>query len=413
MPNYPSTSSLRSISQQHFRRDMTGPRSAARHNACAACTKSKRACDRQTPRCGRCADRGLGCQYPSRSRRGNNTALAPRLSAPVSDLFSTQTQGPIDILEYNLESRTLAEAIIPYAGPELSWFLVPDSWDIKHDFSSSHAPPYSLFKDLAEGLTGWLRDWVKNGHNIFIHRHLYGSSLPSCLEDAYTTLACYLTKTEETENMVLQIVENRATRLFQQATLLEGVETLDTKARLARTQALMVYTIIQLFDGCPRQRAIAEGSLLDLYQWCHQMRDSALEEAPRICAQIGQSRFGDGALESGIWRAWILSESLRRTWMIASSTINVYQARKDGWSVCPGMLMFTPRDGLWEAPSAWRWMQQLRNQSPLFDQSANSIELMKATRPAEIDAFTTKVLSVVLPSGEMDRWQDETIRIEG
>lgn len=385
----------------------------------------------------------MECLYPRGPRRGANTALAPRL--PVSEvdqrcqlrslphdpegsalnepLFAAHTRqngsgvprfsvAP-DMVRYNIERQSLASMVtIHYAEPGLSWFLAPDSLDIKHGFVTTPASPPSLFKSFAKGLQVWLQDWATHGHNAFLHRHLYQPSLPPCLEDAYTTLVTYLAKTEETEDMVLHILENRSERLYQQSILLEGLETLDTKAHLARTQALLVYTLIRLFDGCPRQCALAENSLDTLYQWCLQMRESAIAEAPRLYEELGLLRPGDGELESAIWRAWILSESLRRTWMIVASTTSIYKSKKDGLAGCLGFLMFTSRQGLWEAPNAWRWVQQLRKQSPLFIQSASAVEIMRETEPAEIDSFMNQVLSIVLSPEQIDRWAAKTTNIE-
>lgn len=417
---------------------MKDPRSGARQNACRACTKAKRACDRQVPHCGRCADRMEECTYPSRARRRENTALAPRpQAAAMGRLVEGDKRGSIsnrppgvrpqqsdtsvaripathEAFRYRLESQTLASTVtVHYAEPQLSWFLAPDSWDIKHGFVANPSPPSDAFKVFKKGAYGWLRDWAVHGHNIFLHRHLYQPGLPSCLEDAYTALVAYLFKTEETEDMVLQIIENRATSLCQQSALSEGAETLDIGAHLSRTQALLVYSFIRLFDGCPRQRALAEGTLFTMYEWCQQMRDAAVANTQRIHAELGLLRPGDGSMERATWRLWILSESLRRTWMLVSSTLSVYQAKKDGWSGCLGVLMFTTRQGLWEAPNAWQWAQQVRKQSPLFTQSVNALELMEGSAPAELDTFMNQVLSMILPSEDIDRWAAKTAQVEG
>ncbi|CAH0042529.1 unnamed protein product [Clonostachys rhizophaga] len=260
-------------------------------------------------------------------------------------------------------------------------------------------------------MRSWLKDWAKLGHNIFIHKHLYRSELPSCLEDAYTALTAYLAKTEETEDMVLRIIENRAASLHQQQSLmLEGFDRLDL--------ALLIYTLIRLVDGSPRQRALGEAAFSTLDQWCQEMRDAALTEAPRLYETLGQLRSNDvgggsGRAEFAVWQAWILSESLRRTWMLVSGTFYVYHDKANGWPGCSGFLMFTTRQGLWEAPNAWRWVQQVREQNPLFQQSVNLPGLMEDTSPAEIDSFTNQLLSILLSPEDITRWATRTAQIEG
>ena len=298
---------------------------------------------------------------------------------------------------------------VHYAEPELSFFLTQDSWDLKAEFMPNTIPSSTFYRGFVNILQGWLRDWSSRGHNIFIHPDLYPGGMPTCLEDAYMALAAYLSRTKETEALVFQIIENRVTSLRQQSVWFEGIETLDTRARLARTQALLVYTLIRVFDGCPRQRALAEDTFDTLSQWAAQMRDTALAEAPSIYEGLGGLRpGGDGRLEQALWQAWILSESVRRTWMLQSATLNLCQLQDGARTGCSGYLLFTIRQGLWEAPSAQRWVELVRDQNPLFAQSVDLLGLMEKTAPAEMDVFTSRILSVVLPAEQMDRWVART-----
>ena len=374
----------------------------------------------------------LGCQYSSRRHGSANHKLIPR--PPTTSLSERRTQklshaakqaSPVvfsaavssqqgdvtdcsSVLDVSNQEPSENQAVTwasigSYPEQEIPWFLTLDSWEIKPGHIIG-LPQSSLFKSFVKMAQNFLREWATHGHNIFIHRHLYKPGFPNCLEDAYTTLVTYLSRTEETEELVLQIVENRATSLCQQSILLEGVETLDAKAHLARTQALLVYTLIRLFDGCPRQRASAEDTLCTLYEWSRQMREAAISEVSQLCNELESLRSDYSGLELAIWRAWILSESLRRTWMLVSGTVNIYQTKKDGWAGCGGFLLFTTRDGLWDAPNAWQWMQQVQKRGPLFRQSGNLLELMEEASSAEVDAFTNQVISIVLSPERLDRW---------
>lgn len=416
---------------------MTDLHHRTRQNACKGCTKAKRACDRKLPQCGRCADKLLECRYFPKARQKSNATLAPRPSLTgvdqsydiqslvgvgqvsneaVSQQDNITALQPLAVVHVDLPSprnHTIApEHTTRSTDLDLSWFLAQSSWDIKYTSISAPASPPSIFRGFVKTAQGWLRDWASHGHGIFIHRQLYPSGLPTCLEDAYTALVTYLAKTEETEDMVSQIIENRVTSLCPQSVLLENVETLDAMAHLARTQALLVYTLIGLFDGCPRQRVLAEDTLSTLYQWCHKMRNAAIEETPRLYQSIALLQPGDAKLELTIWQAWILSECLRRTWMLASTTVNIYQTRKDGWSGCAGMLTFTVRRGLWEASNAWQWAQKLRKHSSLFTQNMNSDELMQKIPPDEIDTFAYQVIAIVQSPEQMDRWAARTLHTE-
>ncbi len=65
---------------------------------------------------------------------------------------------------------------------------------------------------------------------------------------------------------MLQIAENRATALLSQPLPDEDQRT-KTMAHLSRVQAMLVYQVIRLLDGCIRQRVMAESLIPVLYSW--------------------------------------------------------------------------------------------------------------------------------------------------
>ncbi|KAK9321361.1 hypothetical protein V1517DRAFT_262527, partial [Lipomyces orientalis] len=97
------------------------------------------------------------------------------------------------------------------------------------------------------------------GSNPFIHSRLYRTRFPRCVQDAYTALSCYLHKTASNEDTIFQIIEDRAKHLLVEHgipsadSLPEKVSsnsfTLDSLEHIARVQALLVYQILDLYDG--------------------------------------------------------------------------------------------------------------------------------------------------------------------
>jgi len=94
----------------------------------------------------------------------------------------------------------------------------------------------------------------------------------------------------------------------------------------------------------------------------HWMRQ-AIDQASH-CDSLGSFLFSsfyaeatanDKPCEQLVWYSWILAESLRRTWLVISAIHGVYMSSQDGLAHCLGGMMFTSRQGFWDASSALSW----------------------------------------------------------
>jgi len=131
---------------------------------------------------------------------------------------------------------------------------------------------------------------------------------------------------------------------------------LDPLAHLARAQALLIYQIIGLYDGDYQLRHVAESHMPVLNRWMRQAVDYASRcDSLRafLLSPLG-AKAGANSVprERLIWYSWILSESLRRTWLMKSAVHGVYLTSQNGTAHCLGGMMFTSRQGFCEAPSA-------------------------------------------------------------
>lgn len=406
---------------------MLGSSGSPRQNACKACTRTKRACDRNFPRCGRCADKLIECQYFRKFVRTRPVLLAPRTEgrihtdthiihgkeAPHVHKLHTQeepglhplihqsrlTRVPPRVQIHDINPPALAwpevsfqpsqiprsifvptphyknQALSPNSLLQYGWFLHPDSWEVKRTYIASPPDPQIVFKVFVNTVRGWLRDFATTGHNIFIHQRLYrspGGGMPLCMQDAWLTLTAYLTKSDQTEDMILQILEERARGLLYME---DPSKAMDVRTHLARTHALLIYTLIRLFfDNPPLQRAQAVDALPVLSMWCQQLRETAIGEAPNLfqadfsTSDANSFINGHEIEQTSFWHAFIISESIRRTWMLVSATLRIFQpwpaAGNDQNCLdlstvtqnrCLGFLSFTIRAGLWEAKSASEW----------------------------------------------------------
>ncbi|KAL7824071.1 hypothetical protein V8C26DRAFT_384775 [Trichoderma gracile] len=409
--------------------------------ACIACTRAKRKCSKQTPSCRRCADKKLVCRYP-----------APRVAPPYDLVFSQDgavsvipvpggsDRNPLPTPPSQIGEQHQQEGEQPQSQTEVSqhsahaaraatdclqnpWFLSPSSWDIDH----KHGPVPSQIYFSDEALTWfidqlhvWLRQWTTDGHCPFIHRQLWKVHLPDHIQDAFASLAAYHSKTPATERTVLRIVETRVNNLVdtQHASGVGdfGVIMLDPACHLARTQALLIYKIIRLFDGDIRARAQAEKNIDTLALWARQLWQSAglalstsshNEPVDRASSgPVDTQLRTDGTLTS-TWQAWIFSESIRRTYMAATLTEAVYLTLKQGWAPCPGGIIFSGGAGLWDATSPAAWMKHYQDNVINGIRCIEGDQLFSSARASDVDEFCQATMIVSYGLERFERWRTE------
>lgn len=322
------------------------------------------------------------------------------------------------------------------------WFLSHDSWQIYP--SPGNADSISFLDSGLEyfiaSVRRWLDQWLKEGHNVFIHPRLYGGNgqLPDCLGDAYAAYTTYCSATSANKKVALRVAGGFAKRLVENQNLFDDLEaeTLDIQSHLSRTQALLVFQIIRLFDGDIRSRADAEADSSTLLKWSYQLMHRAASVSSNI--DPGQRDSGDDlsqqqpsptaktyphtlSLQSdgtvaSTWRAWVLSESIRRTWIIATLTEAAYAILKHGFATCPGTISFTSRAGLWDATSPQQWLSRLGGDEtgyralsedhgfPLT--CADVPGLLTEAQPDQIDDLTHKLIIYSVGCEEWNDWKE-------
>ncbi|KAF9874616.1 hypothetical protein CkaCkLH20_07753 [Colletotrichum karsti] len=326
----------------------------------------------------------------------NLASYVPSTSTSPEDAYRSQniTNPPI-----SSQNKTIIDSLA-----QSKWFLAPSTWHIdRRPNPQRDTYPTSVLTNFTRGLQTWVKRWVLHGHNPFIHRSMYaeGNHFPSAIQDALTSASLYHHKTPDNEAFVHRILDERVAALMASQPVADEttlcVPLLETRDHLARVQALFVYTIIRLFDGSVTQRTAAEAHLPTLSLWCRQLWDSAVLDANTLSADLipgskyctpsssgPQGTSGQDTYDSdlAVWNLWVLSESVRRTWLLATCTIGVYATLKGNWSECPGGALFTTRAGLWDAPSAPRWAAMCRE----LASSGGEEDVYARLRPDEWDA---------------------------
>lgn len=431
----------------------------SKQKSCFNCVGRKRRCDRTLPSCTRCIDQGTDCAYPSPTNRSawsnlgvldagfsgdGNLALfspsEPHAAASVgASVLASQSHGAhngsgtdISISPDSVATSTgFTSGSMPSSAPTLStasvtaqpqppgdlrWFTQPSTWKIAYHYEPPEAlPPPQDFSNFVRGLRSWLVLFQQEGHNPFIHRHLYPArAIPDCIQDAYSAISVSQGGNADNENMVDIITSSYASKLisFQAPLLDQPLHLVTAKDHLARTQSLLIHLILALSSSSISHQTKGEGFIEILHRWKSEMLASAEQEAnlaqvfpctPSILPEGGGPEM-DSVPE--LHRAFVICESIRRTWLLSSMAIGVYRSLKGDWtSMCGGDICFTARAGLWDAPSSARWAEVVRKKGPMFDYSLRGEALVKSGVPAvEVDEFAHHLFNLMWGTDKVESW---------
>ncbi|KAK3385919.1 hypothetical protein B0H63DRAFT_189348 [Podospora didyma] len=431
--------------------------------ACIRCSRSKRRCGKQQPTCERCQRGGFACSYPPRKPSSwmilngdddqanhHHPEGYKHEAAPSRTFAPRQIQvTPEDSLELE-EIATIpssqpppppppsARPSVPLSDLWSAWFLTPDTWLVQptpwrthHDMCSAMRKASPALKRFCRLLQGLASDWVTKGSSGIFHARLYKFRFPRCMQDAHTAISSYLGKTPHTEPIVLRIIGDRITQLVEDESGRREEEDMDAFEHMARVHALIVFSIIGLYDGDIRLRYLAETQSLPLLTvWNRQMLDAA-----QLAASNGQLLMGSlidnthhgsgeqrhendtraapqatpssmaalGQVEEVLWHAWILAESVRRCWFIAASVGTLYRMLQKGEAQCRGDLKITSLRGVWDAPTAWAWMKMCE-QDIGFMPVLEMHRLIDEKRPEEVDEFAMFLLEAAFGSERVEAW---------
>jgi hypothetical protein len=347
---------------------------------------------------------------------------APNLPTPTAIRQLNDNDDISPVLSINL-TTPCQHSIEPHP---TDWFLSPETWEIIHQ--PIQVPDSLRSTDLirvVNVIQHWLESWVQTGSNSFIHSRLYGTRFPAAAQVAYTTLSSYMSRTEANVEVILTIIDDRASELLA----VNGIEldglgqdnsttatgSLDTLEQLARVHVLMVYQAIGLFDGSIRSRYLAEGRMQILDRWLMQMVECASRGIYPVqnglnlldITGVGVTSQTSGAVNTeNLWRAWILAESVRRTWQVGKGLQAVYLLLQQGWTYCPGGTMFTTREGVWEADTAFAWEKICSEVDVQLVKRFDIERLFTEASPADINEFGKMMLESTFGTERMGRWYD-------
>ncbi|CAH0017850.1 unnamed protein product [Clonostachys rhizophaga] len=380
--------------------------------ACVACSKAKRRCTKQAPACHRCRTKRIRCDYPS-----SRVLLSPPLATSSTSEETSQVDlgavfGLGDATEDSdaTADQIAADGIDRFGAKflESPWFLSASGWEI--DKSCSNADNSIAYMDsgldfFVDQLRLWLDQWTTDNHCPFIHARLYGDELPCPLQNAYAAWLTYRSPGAiKKRRIALQMGIDWSRNIVEEQSIYDGLgkESIKTLHHLCRTQALIVFQLMGLFDGDIRARAQAEDTSRTVLKWAEGLIQSAVADVtaqhhPGRSDQIVPGPMAlrsDGSLDS-TWKAWALSESIRRTWIVANLLEAAFLIQKQGFAICPGSIGFTGKSGMWNASSPHEWLRsvQAKTTTNLVVFCRGLDKLLTNGKPPDVDEFSQALLT--------------------
>lgn len=305
--------------------------------SCDACFAGRRKCDLAFPACSRCQRNRKPCHYVASqtpessasddSSLANNNQLANTTTPAGFEGFGAWNNLDmayhIDFDDTGLMMEELIKPSIPNMLGELG-NLQPVSGNTRS------------WKWVIEQLKSYPRDFALRAETVFIHKNFLRHPGSGPLRAAFGVCAGCICRAETNEFMIFDTLNAEMSTLAQSGTLNNSLEE-----GLATFQAIVLYQIIRLFYGDSKQRILAERQKSYIAAWGLQLLHRAGDEL-----QDAQPA----------WETWLLTESVRRTVMVAFIAHSVYAIFKHG--VCPEMptlavLPVSSKQAFWSSQEAY------------------------------------------------------------
>ncbi|KAI1826987.1 hypothetical protein F4861DRAFT_463769 [Xylaria intraflava] len=420
--------------------------SASRQKNCNGCVQTKRRCDRRTPVCSRCVERGTLCVYnkSKEASRQDKNAVGPSPSPwtpsyppfnttgslfDVGFLEGTPTDlqpeiGVDSIHQSGLDAVVSGDISMPTSMDFLpnvnspcpdQWFIhnsemaqlterpSPNGGEVAGGFEKMafcarfgpwnlYDPTTSLFY-IVNRVKEFSAEIAARNTTPFLHRRLYHDYMPQCILSVFSTCVLYASRTPENTAMVIKALSHNARELVDNES---RRVTLPPVEKLARAQALFLYQMIRLFDGDVTLRAQGERDIALLKKWlgelCH-IRDNLGDLVLLEQASIREQP----PIE---WEKWIFAECVRRTVLVAYAALNLYELLKDPtyreidspWNYAH---RWTLGRSLWEATSTSEFSRAWKesSHSVIVNFSLGNFA-EKGIEPGEIDGFAEMILKL-------------------
>lgn len=278
------------------------------------------------------------------------------LGGEQSDLLSNQRR---PVRDTSSRTARCSSTSLQRNGASFSWSLLSSSDTPSPTLPKLNIP--SFLGDLGEvqrveGSTDswrWVidelkrcpRDFATRGETLFLHRNLYGETMPRAIRAAMGISAASCTVEEDRRQLLFRAVDAEVLELFKEPPLVDaadgggqgGMGGIDASGsgggggltiidELARLQALTLYQMMRMFGGGLEERLVVEQQRDLLTKWALQLllRSKAELDGDR-CPASDANRHVD------CWHSWIVAESIRRTVMVVFMFYGTYSLATQGF----------------------------------------------------------------------------------
>jgi hypothetical protein len=193
---------------------------------------------------------------------------------------------------------------------------------------------------LVKILQSFPADFAKSGATSFVHLALYDMQLPPPLQKVHDICGYYYSQNGHLTGTLHHLLQLEIKQLLRQAKQSKSFMEL-----LACTQALVLAQLVRLLEG---QDEVHPHSVEKDNKMMQTLSYQLWEDAPSHLP-----------VEMSAWRAWVFAESVRRTILVCSILLIIYDVLRRGHAfqaLCVEALPFDVRTQLWDADTADDWL---------------------------------------------------------
>ncbi len=247
------------------------------------------------------------------------------------------------------------------------------------------------------------RRMIVENQTPWCHPSLYRDSMPRSMQDAYASCALYLAKNQLNSPIILRSIEAKVDDLLTSPEPTTAFET------LARTQALLLYHIIRVFDGDIRARASAEKTTAVLEAAGYALLAHITFEQPReVCPATPLPLYPLAATKE-FWASWVFMESARRTFLITFFFLQLYRLLAGVTTLqCDGKLQLchslTMSAYLWRASDAFDFAIAWLEKKHFVVIDANFSGVIDEARADDLEEFGKILVTALMGIEETKAW---------
>lgn len=238
-------------------------------------------------------------------------------------------------------------------------------------------------------LRAGIPSFVLENHTSFIHAQSYLDKKPRAYEDALSVCSLYMHKTPRNRETIFSMLDSKLQDLIEQSRSWVSLGDI-----LLGLQVLILYQIIRMLDGCPRQHANSQRTLGLLDSWTILLHK-------RYCESSLQS-------EDLTYESCILLESVRRTLMVSVMVRDLAGAIQNN-GLCDlvllmGSLPVSLDCGVWKTKGKDSWQKSASSQSLVSYWEFTGLWNTGAVEVAEEDDYEKMLLVLCRHAKRTGQW---------